>query len=192
MANIALAVTPGLRIFPFQIPPGAVQQYTAIPRARLTFQQSQATIVAKIATNTTSIIATCTLPPNYVYVFEYATQEVLIPSDPLDAGNFDDVSGMIIGFGDGLGSRRSELLSDGITGQLLNVGSVKIWAPINPYCCPIYNQAGTSPIIWLECNDTDAGATAEGDYSCIVSVLQFDFEQTFAYPLNFPLPVTAR
>jgi len=192
MANVNLAVTPALRIFPFQIPGGRVQQYTAIPLARLTFQENDLTIVAKIATNTTSILATCTLPPNFVYAFEYATQRVIIPSDPADAGNFDDVTNFTFAFADGLGSRSTEMFSDGITGALLNAGSVKTWAPINPYTPPIYNQLGASPVITLECNDTDAGATAEGDYSVVVSVLQYDFEQAFAYPLNFPIPVTSR
>ncbi len=192
MANIALAVTPALSVFPFAIPSGDIQEHTAIPRARLSFQSRDVTIVAKIATNTTSIITTCTLPANYVYTFEYAAQKIIIPSDPADAGNFDDVAIFDFGFGDGLGARAAEMLSNGHTGVLLNAGSEKIWGVINPYTPPIFNQRSVTPIITIATNDTDAGATAEGDYSCVVSFLQYDISQVFAYPLNFPLPVSIR
>jgi len=192
MANVALAVTPTLATFPFQVPGGSFQQYSAVPLARLTFTARLVTIVAKIATNTTSIIATCTLPANYAYTFEYASQKIAIPSDPADAGNFDDVSQMDFGFGDGEGARTAEMFSNGHTGILLNAGSEKVWAPLNAYTPPMFNQAGNTLGIDISCNDTDAGATAEGDYSLVVSVLQYDIAQIFAYPLNYPIPVSSR
>jgi len=192
VANIALAVDPKIRIFPFQIIPGNFQQYSAIPRARITYQTDNETIVAKIMGNTTSIKATCNLPANFVYTFEYCTQRIEIPSDPTDAENYDDVVSLVFGFGDGFGSRSTEMLSNGITGAFANAGSAKFWTPMNPGIGPIYNQAGADGSIKLESNDRASAATAEGDYSFVLSVLQYDFEQAFAFPLNFPLPVTAR
>lgn len=192
MADVQLAVTPALRRFPFQIPQGAVQQYTAIPRARLTFQANDITIVAKIATNTTSILATCTLPENFVYTFEFASQRVVCPTDPADAGNFDDVSMLSFGFSDGLGSRSAELFSRGITGSSLNAGSQKVWSIINPYLAPIFNLVGAAPVLTFIANDTDAANTVEGDYSCLLSLLQYDMSQLFNFPLNYPVPVSNR
>jgi len=192
MANVALTVTPVVRTFPFVTPPGAEQPLTAVPIARITFNAVDTTIVAKIATNTTSISMGCPLPQNYAYTFEYATQRVTCLTDPADAGNFDDIGTLIFGFGDGFGARHCEFLSDGITGTLLNAGSTKIWAPVNPYVPPIYNQRSQNATLTLLLNDTDAGATVEGDYSAVLSLLQYDFAQAFNYPLNFPLPVTAR
>jgi len=192
MANVALAVTPTLRTFPFVIPPGAFQQYNAVPRARLTFQARDITIVAKIATNTTSIIATMSLPANYAYTFEYASQKIVCLTDPADAGNFDDIAIFDFGFGDGFGARAAEMQSNGITGTSLNAGSEKVWGTLNPYTPPIFNQAGASPSMTIATNDTDAANTVEGDYSCVVSFLQYDINQVFSYPLNFPLPVSQR
>jgi len=192
MADVSLAITPALRTFPFQIPPGARQQYTAVPRGRITFQANNITIVAKIATNTTSILATCTLPPNFAYAFEFANQRVVILTDPGDADNFDDVSMLAVAFADGLGSRGVQLISVGITGDAGNAGSQKVWAPVNPYTQPIFNQDGASPSIVFICNDTNAANTDEGDYSCLLSLLVYDIEQVMAFPLNFPLPVSAR
>lgn len=194
MANVALAVTPDLRVFPFSIPsPGFLADSpTAIPRARLIFQANNITIVAKIATNTTSIIATCLLPANYVYTFEYANQRVIVLTDPGDAGNFDDVGLIAFAFGDGLGSRSMEMFSNGITGDSANAGSQKVWSSINPYSAPIYNLNANGPSLAFILNDTDAANTDEGDYSCLLSVLQYDMDQLFNYPLNFPLPVSQR
>lgn len=192
MANIALAVAPGLKIFPFVIPPGTIQPLTAIPRARMSFQVRDFTITAKIATNTTSLVATCELPPNYVYTFEYASQNIVCLTDPADAGNFDDIVDIALSFADGLGQRRSEMFSNGITGHTANAGSIKIWGPINTFPSPIFNQEGGNPAIIFTSNDTDAANTVEGDYSLVCSFLQYDFEQAFNYPMNFPLPVSQR
>lgn len=192
MANIVLTVTPSIRIFPFVIPPGAIQPHTAVPRARLTFQAKDVTIVAKIATNTTSITMLCTLPANFAYTFEYATMRVNIDDDATDADNFEDLGGITFGFGDLLGSRRCELLSDGILRTDLNAGSEKNWVPINPYVAPMFNQEQATVNLTLNCNDTDAGATNEGLFSAVLTVLQYDFDQTFNYPVNFPVPVSAR
>ncbi len=192
MANVALAVTPQLRIFPFQIPPGAVQPGTAIPRARISFQTRDFTVTAKIATNTTSIVTTCTLPPNFAYTFEYASQNIVCLTDPADAGNFDDVVDCALSFADALGQRRFEMFSNGITGHTANAGSIKIWHTVGEFPNPMFNQLGGNPSIILTSNDTDAANTVEGDYSVVVSFLQYDFNQAFNFPMNFPLPVSNR
>ncbi len=192
MADVALAVTPALRTFPFQVPGGLVQQYTAVPKARLTFQALDTTIVAKGIGDTTSITITCTLPPNFAYTFEYCQIEIVCLTDISDADNFDDVGGLEFGFGDGLGGRRSGLISSGFTGAAANAGSVKVWEPSNPYTPPVYNQVGNSPGIFAFLNDVDAANTVEGDLSVVISVLQYDLAQVFDYSINFPLPVTAR
>lgn len=168
-------------------------QYTAVPKARLTFQANNVVIAAKIATNTTSIVATCTLPVNFAYTFEYAACSAQVVDDIGDADHFGDVAAINFSFGDGLGTRRGQLFSRGLTETGLNAGSVKTWEPLNTYTPPIYNQNGASPIISLAVNDNDAvNATNAGLFSCVVSFLQFDFAQVFAYPLNFPLPVSNR
>lgn len=193
MANVALAVTPAVRSFPFIVPPGEkILGGSAIPIARLTFQAFDVTIVAKIATNTTSIVATCTLPPNFVYTFEYASAHVIIPDDVGEADNYDDIASLIIAFADGLGPRISTMNSTGITGILANAGSIKHWRPLNAFPSPIFNQSGASPVITLDVNDNNAADTNEGDFSCVVSVLQYELTQAFSYPLNFALPVITR
>lgn len=192
MANIAFAIDVPVRIFPFVIPPGAVQPLTAIPRARWVFQIKDSVITAKIATNTTSIVATCSLAQNFVYVLEYATVEIQVIDDPADAGNFDLVGAIAVGFGDGLGSRNDQLFSRGLQGILANAGSSQTYAPQNKFSLPIFNQNQGSPAIFIDLNDTDAGATNAALFHCVVSVLQYDFDQAFNFPLNFPLPVSQR
>jgi len=192
VANVALSVTPQLRTFPFQITPGSVQQHTAIPRSRLTFQADQVTIVAKIANNTTSISMLCTLPANFAYTFEYATMRVNVNTSPGDAGNFDNLGGITFGFGDGFGSRRCELLSSGEMHTSSNSGSEKNWRAINPYVPPIFNLAGNTIDLTFFCNDFDTAATDEGDFGAILTVLQYDLTQAFSFPMNFPLPVSQR
>lgn len=193
MANVALVVTPSIRTFPFIVPPGTRLGGSAIPIARITFRSpNDVTIVAKIATNTTSIVATCTLPPNFAYTFEYAYMQVSILTDPGDADNFESVGGLSISFNDGLGTRFATMQAQGINGIAANAGSMKVWQPENPFPSPIFNQNGSSPNIILTANDTNAANTDEGDFGCAVSVLQYEFEQAFSYPLNFPLPVAQR
>lgn len=192
MANVDLvfAVTP--RTFPFRIPPGADQQTTAIPRARLTYQLKSEALAVKAALDTTSITINCTLPVNFAYTFEYATMDIQIAGSADDADNFSDNGRIIVSFADGLGLRQNEFTSLGLINTLLNVGSTKIWGPVNPYCCPIFNQDGLSPTISLLVNDVDADTTGAGTLSCVVTVMQYDLDQVFNYPLNFPLPVALR
>lgn len=193
MANVAVAITLPVRSFPFIVPPGEkVLGGSAIPIARLSFQIFDSTIAAKIATNTTSIVVTATLPPNFVYTFEYATQHIIITDDTTEAGNFDDLSMLHILFGDGLGPRHANMVSSGITGVLGNAGSTKTWRPENAFPSPIFNQQGNSPAITIDLNDRDAGDTNEAEYSAVISVLQYEFAQAFSYPLNFALPVSQR
>lgn len=192
MANVAFTL-PGIpRTFPFEIPSGSLQNDSAIPRARLTFQLKNQVITAKIATNTTSIVSSCVLPQNFVYTFEYCTCLIEVIDDVADAGNFDEQGSLEFGFNDLLGARTIEMVSSGIFGVGANAGSGKVWRPLNALPTPIFNTVGTAPNMTLSINDNDAGATNAALYSFIISVLQYDLTQVFAYPLNFPLPVSSR
>jgi len=193
MANIAFAFAPDPRPFAFQVTPGAVQQYSAIPRARMTYQVNNSVITAKIATNTSSIVTTCTLPANYAYAFEYATASVQVLTDVDDADHFGNVGQLNFAFGDGLGTRRAQMVAAGATNTTANAGSAKVWETVNAYTPPIYNQEGATPSIILAFNDENAvDLTDEALFSCVVSCLQYDISQVFAFPLNFPLPVSQR
>lgn len=192
MANVALAFVPEPRSFPFHVWPGQHQEQSAIPLSRINFQLNNEVITAKIATNTTSIQVTCTLPANYAYTFEYLTVKVEVIDDVADADNFSDIGFVVLSLSDGLGSRITALKSDGVSTSQANAGSLKCWDQINRYCCPVFNQDGNSPVITLFINDIDAANTNEGKFSCLVSVLQFTLDQAFNYPLNFPLPVSPR
>jgi len=192
MANISIEVTPELKTFPFKITPGGIQQVTAIPRARLSFQSFNEVITAKIATNTTSIFVTCTCPPNYAYTFEYCSLDATFISDPTDASHMDDTGTLQYFFGDGSGARFSEVFSLGVYNMALNAGSGRTWSVVNPYSNPIFNQEGSGPAITVLVNDNHVDATVVGRLNFMLTMLQFDLEQVFAFPLNFPLPVAIR
>lgn len=192
MANISLNLAPEATPFPFEVLPGTIQPRTAVPLARLTFQVLNQVIAAKIATNTTSISVVQTLPPNYAYTFEYVTANVSCITDPTDADKFDDISDFLVNFNTGV-LARSELLADGISHNTNNAGSLKTWAIVNPYAAPIFNQDGLSCFLNMLFNDSDAvNATDACLFSSTTSVLQYEIGQVFDYPLNFPLPVSAR
>lgn len=192
MANIALTFAPPPQTFPFQIPPGAVQPITAVPRARVRFITSLAVITAKIATNTTSIVLTFTLPLNYAYTFEYAQVSIQCPTDPLDADNFDDVGQLIYFPGNDSGAIETELISQGITGHTLNAGSVKSWTPVNASNSPLFNDQQIAIAVVMALNDNDAANTVVGAMNTFISFLQYDIDQVYNYPVNFPLPVSNR
>jgi len=192
VANVAVTVTPLPTPFPFIIPGGWIQVGTAIPIQRLTYKVSDQTIALKAAGDTTSIVVNCNLPPNFAYTWEYTSADIVIPTEIGDASQFDAVGSLILAFGDNAGTRVSAMSSNGFGRTLLNVGSIQTWAPENPYARPIFNQNGSTPVISVHFNDINAAETAEGDFSCLVTVLQYELDQVFAYPLNFPLPVAAQ
>lgn len=189
MANVAVSVVPPPLTFPFSVPGGQIQSFLAVPISRWTFKVSNQTIALKAAGDTTSIVVDCNLAPNFAYVFEYASADIVIPSEIGDASQFDAVGALILAFGDNVGTRSSDMLADGFGRTLLNVGSKQTWKPQNPYTRPIFNQNGSTPVISLHFNDINAAETAEGDFSCLVTALQYELDQAFAFPLNFPLPV---
>lgn len=192
MANISLSFDAAARTFPFQIPPGMVQQHTAIPRARLIFTIIAGVITAKIATNTTSINITVTLPANFAYMIEWASANVSFPTSTSDADNFDDI-GSFTFQQTNLGTfARVNMVAPGIFGVSGNAGSSKIWEPDNAYGGPLFNLIGDDVLVNLELNDNDAGATVVGSLGSIVTVLQYDLQQVFNFPMNFPIPVTSR
>lgn len=192
MANIAFALSPDAKTFPFRIPPGDQQQFTAIPRARISFFITDAVITAKIALNTSSIVSTLTLPVGYAYTFEYCTATIDTDADTAEADNFDDIGQLIYFAGDGSGARTTAMISQGISGILLNAGSSKTWTPVNAYQSPLFNQDNTAVAAIVAINDNNAGATAVSNFSLQASFLQFDLNQVFDYPLNFPIPVDSR
>lgn len=192
MANVQIGFTAASKTFPFQIPPGRVQPLTAIPRARLTFTVVAGVITAKIATNTTSLSVSITLPPNFAYTIEWASVNVSFPTSTTDADNYDDIGAFTFQQTD-LGTfARVNMIAPGIFGVSANAGSSKIWEPDNAYGGPLYSLDGLPVLVTLDVNDNDAGATVVGTLGSIVTVLQYDLRQVFNYPMNFPLPVTSR
>ncbi len=194
MANIDITFTPPAAPFPFEldIARSHYLEKTALPRGRVTFQQADGVVTAKIATNTTTVNVVCTLPANYAYVFEYASVQIAFDTDTADAANFENVGMMLVNLGDGLGGRRAQFFSRGQTGDSLNAGSQIAWAPLNVFPSPIFNLQQNSPNLILRFYDTDAGATEEGLLSAVVSLLQYDIEQIFNVGVNFPVPVSIR
>ncbi len=193
MADIAIAFAGNTAIFPFQIPQGAVQQGTAIPRARVCMSVVGGTITAKIATNTTSILCTNTLPPNFAYTLEYLVIKVEVVSAFADVDNFATLGSLAYSNGLPLGANaNTELSTLGPFATLLNVGGGKIWEPRTPFGGPMFNQDGDSVILTLAINDRDAGATAVGVFDSLICLLQYDMEQVFNYPINYPIPVQSR
>lgn len=192
MANVAFALAPAPRSFPFVTPPGALQRGSAIPIARINYQLSAQVITAKVMGNTTSISVTCTLPANFVYTFEYMTVDLEVIDDIAEADNFDNVGDLTFSSGDGLGVRRTSILSDGSGGTTLNAGSAKQWKANNPGVAPIFNQLQNQPNVTININDRDSAATNAAVFNFVLSMLQFDFDQAFSYALNFPLPVSIR
>ncbi len=190
MANINLAVTPSPAPFPFHTVPGGELPYTAVPRGRVSFRVTNTTIAAKIATNTTSIQITNTLPANFAYIFEYA--QIDVNFDTPDAANYDVVGTLVTQLGDGSGNRVSQMFSRGVAGFALNAGDQKSWEVFPIYSSPIYNLLQNAPAVILQVNDNDAGATVEGSVNSYISFLQYDIDQIFNAALNFPLPVAIR
>lgn len=192
MANVSISFTPTLATFPFSIPGGAIQSHTAIPRARLTLNVTGGVVTAKIATNTTSIAINGVLPANYAYTIEYATVNIACATSTTDADNFDDIGSFTFQQTTLSSFSRVNMVAPGIFGVSANAGSSKAWEPDNPYGGPLFNKTGDTVLVNIELNDNDAGATVVGSIQSIVTVLQYDFEQAFKYPMNFPLPVTSR
>lgn len=193
MADIAIAFTGTVGKFPFQIPPGAVQQVTAIPRARVCLSVVGGTITAKDAGNTTSILCTNTFPPNYAYTLEYVVVRVEVVGLLADVDNFDTLGSMA--YSNALpmgGAANTELSTLGPIGILANVGGAKIYEPRTPFGGPIFNQDGNSPIITLAINDRAAANTEVGVFGSMVCALQYDIEQVFNFPINYPIPVQSR
>lgn len=196
MANIVLADSPTPQVFPFDMRPfgsGDILPMTAYPRARIIFRTAALTIVAKIATNTTSINSTCILPSDYGYVLEYAYQSVELPTDLDDADHFADNGAIRFQLGDGQSSRTNQSKSAGLTALGLNAGSQKIWCPDCTYPLPLFNVAGNVVTVVFDIWDTDiVNATIEGDYFLLASFLQYDLEQIYKLGVNFPQPVQVR
>jgi len=196
MANIAIAFAPDPTPFQFDLvpfAPGGLLPKTAVPRGRMSFRLQDETITAKIATNTTSIEASCLLPANFAYVMEYAYCSVRFLTDLDDADHFDSLGQIRFQLGDGQGTRHNQLFSEGVTPIELNAGSTKIWCPVCAYPLPLFNTNANQVTVILGVYDSDAvNATIEGDFSLLASFLQYDIEQVFNLPVNFPLPVQVR
>lgn len=194
MANVNINLVPVITTFPFDLDPvaGTLLMKSALPRARLTFQVNDGAIAAKIATNTTTINITNTLPVNFAYVFEYCTVQVAFATSTSDAGTMDDTGAILVNLGDGAGGRRASLFSRGATADSLAAGSQIIYRSENVFPSPIYNSLSVTPTIILRLSERDAGATVAGLLSSIVSVLQYDIDQVFNVGINYPIPVSLR
>lgn len=195
MANVAIAFTPTLHPFPFQIPEGEAQPWTAIPRQRITALVAGGVVTAKIATNTTSIAVNAVFPQNFAYTVEHVTVSIITATNTSDADNFDDIGVMTFVQNAPLpaGSfSRVNLVAPGFFGAGANAGSGKAWEPVNPYGGPLFNLTQDPVLVNLELNDNDAGATVVGSLTAVIQVLQYDIDQVFNYPLNYATPVTSR
>lgn len=193
MANVGLTFPATMVPFPFDTSELSAPEKTAAPRARLLFRTVGEVVTAKSALDTTSVVVTNTLPPNYVYVIEHAHCVISFATDLDDADHFSNAGIMTLSIGDALGNRFEQLLSEGTTPFGLNAGSQKVWGPKDKYPMPIYNTRQSGLSISLSVWDTDlVNATQAGSLSSVVSVLQYDLEQVYNLGLNFPLPVQVR
>ncbi len=193
MANIALSLDPSATPFPFETFPGGALQYSAVPRGRMVFRVNDQVIAAKIATNTTSIQITNTLPANYAYVLEWFQADVILATDTAEAAQFDAVGQIQFALGDGAGTRDSQLFSEGIYATTLNAGSGRAWCALQGFPLPIFNVLGNAPAVTVRLNDSDVvNATVAGLLNATLSFLQYDLEQIFNLALNFPVPVQVR
>lgn len=192
MANIAIDITVPGELFPFSTAPGTILSGSSFPRGRVSFRNNASAIAAKIATNTTSAVLKLILPPNFAYILEYLALDVNFPTDVDDAAKWD-ATGKLTMSGIGNGGRISQLFSEGIYATTLNAGSGRAWGTIQPYPLPLFSFGNAVLQAEARINDSDVvNATVAGTLSLSASYLQYDIEQIFNMPLNFPLPVQTR
>lgn len=192
MANVAIDVTPPGELFPFSTATGSVLGQSPFPRGRVSFRLNDQVIAAKIATNTTSAVIKLVLPANFAYVLEYLSADVIFATDVDDALKWDAV-GELRMTGIGNGGRVSQLFSEGQYATTLNAGSGRAWSTIQPYPLPLFSVASAVLEAQVLLNDSDVvNATVAGLLNLSASYLQYDIEQIYNMPLNFPLPVQTR
>lgn len=192
MANIALEFAPNPDLFSFDLDPvpSALLDKTSLPRARVSYSVRQGSITAKIATNTTSVRVTCTLPVNYAYVFEYCTVMASFPGDIADAGHFNNEGQLTFNVeGSVQVSPLATLHSLGAAPDTNNTASMKIWAPVNAFRTVIANSVDITAEIW---DDDAVNATVLGKLNFLLTVLQYDIEQIHNVSVNAPIPVALR
>lgn len=193
MANVAIAFVPIVTPFAFDTSPigGNYLNKTALPRARICFRLNAGVVAAKVGGNTQSLTVACSLPPNFAYTLEYVSAHIAVD----ECVNYSDIGFLSTTLGDGQGIRLSEMFSDGISvfAPPSSILETKMYAPVNKFPMPIYNDQGNTPAMDIALFDNEGtNSTSAGTLSALACFLQYDIEQVYNVGINYPVPVQLR
>lgn len=191
MAHISQTISPGIRTIPFSGRPPGDAINNIYPRARVIFEGTGSTL-AKIATNTQTVLFRHTLPAN----FAYSIGSIFISAgdgNSLDVANYENLSLGQLQFNEGAAFDIEFQLNS--LGSILNTptAAAKAWRPHVPVFGEVFfNQTGFAPVLDISILDNDAGATEALATVTYVSFLQYDILQADMVAVNAPMPVSVR
>lgn len=177
---------------PFQGPPEAQTQWTAIPRGLRNFALASAVISAKPLDDTHQIIIGGTLPARYAYVLVGVSWNII--SD--EGLNFDSGYIEFTNYAPGVPAGLTNkwplewMLTHSVPAEdEMVIAMSRDGLPTNPIWQP---PPSTNAVFSLKTVNRVAAASAAGTTSCKVSFLEYTLTQAQRFGLNFPIPTQVR